>query len=123
MFDAVALGKRIKEYRNRKNLSQKELGNLCNMSQSTIANIEKGNISTFNIAKLNIIADALDITLDDILCDSIHALKNNFSPLPYEVKLKQLLLSLDETEIEFSERFINNYITLKQSTQINNKSQ
>lgn len=122
MFDAIALGKRIKEYRNRKNLSQKELGNLCNMSQSTIANIEKGNISTFNIAKLNIIVDALDITLDDILCDSIYALKNNSSPLPYEIKLKQLLLSLDETEIEFPTRFINNYIILKQSTQINNKS-
>ncbi len=121
MFDAVALGIRIKEYRNRKNLSQKELGNLCNMSQSTIANIEKGNISTFNIAKLNIIADALDITLDDILCDSIYALKNNSSPLPYEIKLKQLLLSLDKTEIEFPTRFINNYIILKQSTQINKK--
>ena len=92
------------------------------MSQPTISNIEKGNISTFNIAKLNIIADALDITLDDILCDSIYALKNNSSPLPYEIKLKQLLLSLDETEIEFPTRFINNYITLKQSTQINNKS-
>lgn len=122
MFDAIALGKRIKEYRKRKKLNQKELGNLCNMSQPTISNIEKGNISTFNIAKLNIIADALDITLDDILCDSIYALKNNSSPLPYEIKLKQLLLSLDETEIEFPTRFINNYITLKQSTQINNKS-
>lgn len=113
MFDAIALGKRIREYRNRKKLSQKKLGKLCGMSQSTICNIEKGNISTFNILKLSIIADALDATLDDLLYDSIYALKNTSAPCPYEIKLKQLLLSLDENEIEYPIHLINNYIALK----------
>ena len=71
MFDNMALGKRMKYYRNKKNLSQKQLANLVDMPQSTISRLERGVIGLFNIKKLSILADALDVTLDDLLYDSI----------------------------------------------------
>ena len=117
MFNAIDLGNRIKYYRKNKNLSQKALGNLCNMAQSTISDLETGNIGTFNIFKLSIIADALNVSLDDLLCDSIDALQQNNVSVgsPYEIKLKQLLVSLEEEhQIEFSNHLIENFIKLKQ---------
>ncbi len=99
MFDNMALGKRMKYYRNKKNLSQKQLANLVDMPQSTISRLERGVIGLFNIKKLSILADALDVTLDDLLYDSIDSLKKqneNISFSHYEMKLKELLFTFKE---------------------------
>ena len=117
MFNALALGEKIKYYRTIKGLSQTELGELCNMSQSVISDFELGNTSAVGIGKLYIVAEALDVTVDDLLCDSIDALcENQISEVsPYEVKLNQLLLTLDESDINFYNQFLKDYVRLKQS--------
>lgn len=71
-YNQKALGLRISKYREIRNLSQKQLSNICGVSQSYIASIEIGVGKTVNMAKLANIADALNVSIDDLLCDSIN---------------------------------------------------
>ena len=60
----LKIGQRIKELREAKNMSQKDLAYACDLDRSYIASIETGqrNVSIVNIEK---IALALHITLKD----------------------------------------------------------
>ena len=110
MFDNIALGKKVKYYRNKRNLSQKELASFAGMKQSTISRIERGIIGSFNIKKLSILADALNVTLDDLLYESITQKQCN----EYEKRLKELLLTLNEKQLRFYNNLIKNFIAFKQ---------
>jgi len=59
------VGKRIKEIREQKNISQKDLSFSADIDRSYIASVESGqrNISIVNLEK---IANALDVTLSEL---------------------------------------------------------
>lgn len=61
----VALGKRIRQLREDKNLSQAELAALCNFEKSNMNRIESGKTcpSSFTLYKISI---ALEVTLSSI---------------------------------------------------------
>ncbi|MBI5025599.1 MAG: helix-turn-helix transcriptional regulator [Nitrospirae bacterium] len=58
-------GKRIRTYREMRNLSQEQLAELCGMHRTYISHVERGkkNISLGNIQK---ISDALQIKIADL---------------------------------------------------------
>lgn len=58
------IGRKIKEFRNKKNLKQSELGAKINVENSTISSYERGIIN-FNLNTLFALSDALDVKLDD----------------------------------------------------------
>ena len=62
----IKLGKRIKEIRIQKGLSQSELANLCGKERQSYQRVETGNINP-TIWYLYHIASALDVDLRDIL--------------------------------------------------------
>ena len=59
------VGKRIKEIREKKSISQKDLSFSADLDRSYIASVENGqrNISIVNLEK---IANALDVTLSEL---------------------------------------------------------
>lgn len=59
------VGKRIKEIRKKKSISQKDLSFSADLDRSYIASVENGqrNISIVNLEK---IANALDVTLSEL---------------------------------------------------------
>lgn len=59
------VGKRIKEIRKKKSISQKDLSFSADLDRSYIASVESGqrNISIVNLEK---IANALDVTLSEL---------------------------------------------------------
>ena len=59
------IGKRIKEIREKKSISQKDLSFSADLDRSYIASVESGqrNISIVNLEK---IANALDVTLSEL---------------------------------------------------------
>ena len=62
---AIYIGLKIKEFRDQRGLTQKELADLIEMGNTTIANYEKG----FRTPKKNTlfkIANALNVTIDDL---------------------------------------------------------
>ncbi|UKJ09211.1 helix-turn-helix domain-containing protein [Solitalea lacus] len=60
----ILIGKRIAYLRNKKGLSQPELGHLCNKDKQSINRLEQGNINP-SVFQLLQITNALGISLSD----------------------------------------------------------
>ena len=69
-LDYKALGKRIKEQRLRRHLTQEQLGEMVGVNTSTISHIERATTQV-SLSSLVKIANALDTTLDQLVCDSL----------------------------------------------------
>lgn len=90
---AIYIGLKIKEFRDQRGLTQKELADLIEMGNTTIANYEKG----FRTPKKNTlfkIANALNVTIDDLfpilkqsdnsIIESIKEILSQLDPEPYQ---------------------------------------
>ena len=62
------IGMKIKHFRMKKGLSQEELGEIINTSNRHLSNVETG-MKTPSLTLIIDIANALDITADDLLTD------------------------------------------------------
>lgn len=117
MFDSYSLGQKLKYYRTKNNLSQKSLAETVNMKQNTISSLENGKINSFSIYKLNKIAKVLNVTLDDLLCDSISKLSfnNNFktNDFIYEIEFKNLLSTLNNHQLLIFNEFFDDFLNYK----------
>ncbi len=60
------LGKRIKDLRTKKGLSQEKLARLADVALNTVAKIEAGESKHPTIQTMAGIAKALDVSLDDL---------------------------------------------------------
>lgn len=67
---SVKFGKRVRDFRKYKKLSQKELADLANMHRTYISMIERAekNISLYGIKKL---ADALEMKVTELIGENI----------------------------------------------------
>jgi len=63
-----AIGKRIKELRESKNIAQQDLAAACNFEKSNMARLEAGNTNA-TIYTLKIIAKNLKVELADLVKD------------------------------------------------------
>jgi len=64
--DLSTLAKNIRKLRKKKNLSQDKLSKLANVAHNTIIKIESGLIKNPKIETVQNIADALDVSLDEL---------------------------------------------------------
>lgn len=69
-IDYTALGKRIKEKRIEKGLTQEQLGELCELSAAHIGHIERGT-RILSVEVLFRISQALDTSIDRLIFDSV----------------------------------------------------
>ena len=92
-LDYKAIGKRIKIARINADMTQERLSDLLDISPSHMSNIETGTtrVSLTTLVKL---ANALDISLDDILCDSVTHARPQF-----ERDIQQVLDECSDYEI------------------------
>lgn len=60
------MGYKIKEFRNKKGLSQVELAKKSGVSRSIISGLESGRITTTTTSTLKKIAEALECKISDI---------------------------------------------------------
>jgi len=64
------IGKNIRKYRKQQGLTQEQLAEMSNLSTNYVGAIERGE-KTLTLKTLIGIVDALNITADLLLCDSI----------------------------------------------------
>ncbi len=84
--DYYALGMRIRSAREKKHLTQEQLGELCSLSTAHIGHIERGT-RTPSIDALCSISKALGVSTDSLLIDSFDG-GDIFSHLSASVKGK-----------------------------------
>ncbi len=110
MYDSIQIGKKIKELRNNKKLSQKILSEKVGVPQSSWSALENGK-NIFNIEKLGVIADILGISLDDLFHDYLLKYSNNTNnETYYDMKFKDLLYTLEEQQLVAFDNFIDYYL-------------
>ncbi len=90
--DYESIGMRIKHYRTEKRLSQEDLGNIVAVNNEHISRIEGGK-KNLSLELLILIANALDVSADDLLTDN---LKHSSSPVGTEIH--DLLLDCNHDE-------------------------
>lgn len=92
-LDYKAIGKRIKIARIKTDMTQEHLAELAGISPTHMSNIETGTTRVSLSAIVNL-ANALSVTSDDLLCDSIIKAKVQF-----EQDIAGVLQDCDEYEI------------------------
>ncbi len=70
MVDYVSLGKRIREARKKKHLTQARLAEMSGIEPSNISHIERA-ATKLSLPTLIHIANALELTLDELVYDSL----------------------------------------------------
>ncbi len=91
------IGKRIKQYRMLKGITQEQLAEQVDLSRNYISSIERG-VSSLSIDKIVEIINALDCTADDIFTDVINK--------SYDVKVSKISEQLYELPKEEQERVL-----------------
>ncbi len=93
VIDYKSIGKRIKIARVKADLTQERLAEIIDLSPTHLSNIETGT-TRVSLATLVNLANALSVTLDDLLCDSVIKVK-----APFQKDIAALLADCDEYEI------------------------
>lgn len=102
----IKLGERIRNIRKEKGLTQEKLAEITDLSANHISHIERAN-TMVSLPTLVQIVNALNVTVDDVLCDSIEKAK-----IPYMNKIISLASDCDEKEIRL---FSSVFETLKET--------
>jgi len=89
-----SIGKRIKEFREKKHITQDKLSELTDLSIQHISNIERAH-SKMSIEALVKIANALEVTPNELMCDSVHKSKAVFAD-----QLSDLVNQADDKELK-----------------------
>lgn len=84
--DYYALGMRIRSAREKKHLTQEQLGEICSLSTAHIGHIERGT-RTLSVDALCAISKALDVSTDSLLLDSFES-EDAFSHLSASLRGK-----------------------------------
>lgn len=92
-LDYKAIGQRIKITRIKAGLTQEKLSELIDLSNSHMSNIETGT-ARVSLTSIVLIANALNVTVDDLLCDSLTKARPQF-----EQDIKTLLDTCDDLDI------------------------
>ena len=91
--DYVAIGERIKAFRMRQGMSQEQLAERCGLSKTHMSHMETGGTKSSTPAFIAV-ANALYVTLDDLLCDSLEA-----ATVPYHKEIAALTEDCTPLEI------------------------
>lgn len=76
-LDYCAIGMRIRRFRRGLGITQQALAELSNQEPSNISHIERG-ATKLGLPTIVHIANALGVTVDDLLCDSLEKSKLSF---------------------------------------------
>ncbi len=76
-IDYKAIGQRIKKIRASKNITQEKLAEMTQFSIPHISNIERGE-TKLSLPALICIANALESSLDELVCDNLKVAKTVF---------------------------------------------
>lgn len=97
MVDYGSLGKRIRKFREGKGWTQSDLADAISMSNTTISHIEVGT-GRPELNTLVKIANALEVSLDSLLCDSLIV-----SEAAYRSEIASFLEKVSPDELRFIE--------------------
>lgn len=85
-IDYIALGNRIRKLRKEKSITQEQLATRIEKTVQHISNVERAHTKV-SLSTLTDIANTLDVSLNDLMCDSLRNSGNAYS-LEYSLMIK-----------------------------------
>lgn len=110
MIDYVSVGKRIRYYRRKEELTQEALAEVINISLPHMSRVEGGKTKP-SLQVLVDISNALHITIDHLLCDSIEAAK-----MVALTPLNDILTDCSKAEIDMLSETVRTVLTSARKT-------
>lgn len=104
-LDYKAIGKRIKIARIQADITQEYLAEIAGLSISHMSNIETGT-TRVSLTTIVHLANALSVTVDDLLCDNVIRAKSQF-----ENDIQLILDDCDEYEIRIAKDILDSVIS------------
>lgn len=83
-LDYKAIGERIRRKRKERGMTQQALAELSNQEPSNISHIERG-ATKLSLPTIVNIANALNVTVDDLLCDSLPSASASYMHISNEI--------------------------------------
>lgn len=83
-LDYQAIGVRIRRLRKTQGLTQQTLAEMSNQEPSNISHIERG-ATKLSLPTIVNIANALGVTVDDLLCDSLTESRTSFERIANDI--------------------------------------
>ena len=83
-MDYKAIGERIRRKRKELGLTQQALAELSNQEPSNISHIERG-ATKLSLPTIVSIANALNVTVNDLLCDSLPAATDSYISISNDI--------------------------------------
>ena len=93
-LDYIAIGMRIRRFRKERGMTQQTLAERSNQEPSNISHIERG-ATKLGLPTIVKIANALEVTVDDLLCDSLEN-----STVSFEREVSELLADCSHWELK-----------------------
>ncbi len=93
-IDYVAIGVRIRRFRKERGFTQQMLAEMSCQEPSNISHIERG-ATKLSLPTMVHIANALGVTVDDLLCDSLTSAR-----LPFENEAARILSDCSHAELK-----------------------
>ena len=101
-LDYKKMGERIRKYRLTAHMTQEQLAELCNINPASISRLET-NATSCSLSLLVSVAVALNVSLDDLVCDSLPSIKNTYLDQDVQNLLKGCTTKERETLIKLLE--------------------
>ncbi|HBG4827893.1 TPA: helix-turn-helix transcriptional regulator [Clostridioides difficile] len=92
-LDYKAIGKRIKIARIKKSLTQEAVADKIGVTPQHVSNLETGN-ATVSLQRIVAIANILDVSVDELLCDTVLNVKHI-----YENEAQEIFKDCNDYEI------------------------
>lgn len=96
-MSALTISKNLIKYRKRVGLSQEKLAEIAGISVGYVSKLERSIPNNTSVSVLMRIAEALDITLNDLVYDDT---ENQLTQLPNQKQLNKILDQLDDKTSE-----------------------
>ncbi|WP_433597385.1 helix-turn-helix domain-containing protein [Limosilactobacillus reuteri] len=99
------IGRKVSKYRREAGMSQEKLAEIAQVSVGYLSKVERSIPTNISVTVLLRVAQALNITLDDLVYDS-----NNSSQTDSRINQTPLNNLLDQMDVETSEQLCQNII-------------
>ena len=101
--DYANLGTRVRKQREKKRMTQEQLASVADMSKQHLSNVENAK-SRISLEKVVNLANALECSVDDLLCDSVETAK-----IVYENEVVGMIESFSDVEMRALPEFLRSY--------------
>ena len=120
-MELQSIGKKIKDKRQQKNISQEKLAELVDVTPSYISNIESGN-RVASLPTMLEIVKVLDLSLDYLLLENVTDDSDNIETDKFLIEFKNILEQLNDKKvikeyIVYCTGLANSMIEIKKGTQ------